>query len=142
MKKTALTIVSLMIGLYSYGQEISNTADTLRKDALNVFMEASDHIRKEIPYINYVRDIKDADVYIIETVQPTGSGGAEWTYYLVGQHDFEGKRDTLSFSVPPDETQDGRRQKEIATLKMGLMPYVAKTPLARYISINLDCISL
>jgi len=136
MKKPILIILSLMLGLYTYCQEITISTDTLRKDALNVFMEASDYIRKEIPYINYVRDIKDADVYIIETVQPTGSGGAEWTYYLVGQHDFAGKRDTISFTVPPDETQDGRRKKEIATLKMGLMPYVAKTPLAKYISIN------
>jgi hypothetical protein len=136
MKTTALTILSLLIGLYTYGQETDNSTDTLRKDALNVFMEASDYIRKEIPYINYVRDIKDADVYIISTYQPTGSGGYEYTYYLVGQHEFEGKRDTISFTTVPDETQDGRRQKEISTLKMGLMPYVAKTPLAKFIHIS------
>ena len=136
MIKTALTILSLVIGLYTYGQEIDNSADTLRKDALKVFMEARDYVRKEIPYINYVRDIKDADVYIISTIQPTGSGGYEWTYYLVGQHAFAGKSDTISFTTAPDETQDGRRQKDIATLKMGLMPYVAKTPLAKYIRIS------
>jgi len=37
-------------------------------------METSDYLRKEIPYVNYVRDIKDAGVYIISTVQQTGSG--------------------------------------------------------------------
>lgn len=42
-------------------------SDTLRNDALNVFMSASDYIRKEIPCVNYVRDIKDADVYILST---------------------------------------------------------------------------
>lgn len=136
MKKTTLTILSLVIGLYVYGQESDLAVDTLRKDALNVFMDASDYTRKEIPYINYVRDIKDADVYIIETIQPTGSGGYEWTYYLVGQHDFAGKTDTLSFTIPPDETEDGMRKKEIANLKMGLMPYVAKTPLAKFINIT------
>jgi len=136
MNKTALTILSLMMGLYAYGQETENSADTLRKDALNVFMEARDYIRKEIPYINYLRDIKDADVYIISTNQPTGSGGYERTYYLVGQHEFAGKRDTVSFTTAPDETEDGWRQKDIATLKMGLMPYVAKTPLSKYISIS------
>jgi hypothetical protein len=136
MKKTALIILSLVIGLYTYGQETDNSIDTLRKDALNVFMEASDYIRQEIPYINYVRDIKDADVYIISTYQPTGSGGYERTYYLVGQHEFAGKSDTISFTTAPDETEDGWRQKAIATLKMGLMPYVAKTPLSKYISIS------
>ena len=136
MKLKALAILFLVTGLYTYGQEIDSSIDTLRKDALNVFMDASDFVRKEIPYINYVRDIKDADVYIISTYQPTGSGGREYAYYLVGQHEFAGKRDTISFTTTPDETQDGRRQKETATLKMGLMPYVAKTPLAKYINIT------
>jgi hypothetical protein len=136
MKKTALTILSLMIGLCTFAQETDISVDTLRKDALNVFMEASDYVRTEIPYINYVRDIKDADVYIISTRQPTGSGGREWTYYLTGQHEFAGMGDTVSFTTTPDETMDGRRQKEIATLKMGLIRYVAKTPLSKYISIS------
>jgi hypothetical protein len=136
MKKTALALLSIMIGLCTYAQETETGIDTLRKDALNVFMEASDYIRKEIPYINYVRDIKDADVYIISTRQTTGSGGREWTYYLTGQHEFAGMDDTVSFNTTPDETIDGRRQKEIATLKMGLIRYVAKTPLSKYISIS------
>ena len=136
MKKTALALLSIMIGLCTFAQEKDISSDTLRKDALNVFMEASDYVRKEIPYINYVRDIKDADVYIISTMQPTGSGGREWTYYLVGQHEFAGMRDTVSFATAPDETDDGRRQKEIATLKMGLMRYVATTPLSKYINIS------
>ena len=136
MKKTALALLSIMIGLCTMAQETETASDTLRKDALNVFMEASDYVRKEIPYINYVRDIKDADVYIIDTRQPTGSGGREWTYYLVGQHEFAGMRDTISFTTTPDETVDGRRQKEIATLKMGLMRYVAETPLSKYINIS------
>jgi len=136
MKKLSLVLLSVMIGMCSYGQETENPVDTLRKDALNVFMEASDYIRKEIPYINYVRDIRDADVYIISTYQPIGSGGREGTYYLVGQHAFEGMRDTVSYTTVPAETEDVIRQKQIATLKMGLMRYVARTPLAKYISIR------
>jgi hypothetical protein len=136
MKKTAFTLLAILSGLCTFAQETEMQTDTLRKDALNVFMEASDYIRREIPYINYVRDIKDADVYIISTVQPTGSGGREYTYYLMGQHLCGGMSDTVSFTTLPDDTYDARRQKEVATLKMGLMRYVARTPLARYISIR------
>jgi hypothetical protein len=99
-------------------------------------MEASDYIRKEIPYINYVRDIKDAGVYIISTSERTGSGGAEFTYFLVGQHEFAGMRDTISFFTTPDETQDQIRIQQVKTLKMGLMRYVSKTPLAKYMNIS------
>ena len=99
-------------------------------------MEASDYIRREIPYVNYVRDIKDAGVYIISTSQRTGSGGWEYTYFLVGQHEYSGMRDTISFVTTPDETTEGRRAKEVNTLKMGLMRYVAKTPLSKYMNIT------
>jgi hypothetical protein len=125
-----------LVCVNTYTQDIENQPDTLRKDALNVFMEASDHMRREIQYINYVRDIKDADVYIISTSQMTGSGGREYTYFLVGQKEFAGMRDTLTFTTTPDETTEGRREKEISTLKMGFMRYVARTPLSKYIDIR------
>jgi hypothetical protein len=99
-------------------------------------MEASDYIRKEIPYINYVRDIKDAGVYIISTFERTGSGGAQYSYFMVGQHEFTGMRDTISFFTTPDETQDQIRIQQVKTLKMGLMRYVLKTPLAKYMNIS------
>ena len=136
MKKFILILASTLLCMNTYTQDPENQSDTLRKDALNVFMEASDHIRREIQYINYVRDIKDADVYIISTYQMTGSGGREYTYFLVGQKEFAGMRDTLTFTTTPDETTEGRREKEISTLKMGLMRYVARTPLSEYIDIR------
>ena len=136
MKRLIFLSVFSLLFLKVLPQETSSQSDTLRKDALNIFMDASDYIRKEIPYVNYVRDIKDARVYIISTSQRTGSGGIEFTYFLVGQHEFEGMRDTVSFVTTPDETTEGRRQKEVNTLKMGLMRYVAKTPLAKYMRIT------
>jgi hypothetical protein len=45
-------------------------------------------------------------------------------------------RDTVSFVSPPNETQDETRIKEVNTLKMALMRYVAKTPLSKYMNIS------
>lgn len=136
MKRFSIIISLLMLLLNAFSQETDTKNDTLRKDALNVFMDASDYIRKDIPYVNYVRDIKDAGVYIISTSQRTGSGGREFTYFFVGQTGYTGMRDTLSFVASPDETQDEIRVKEVKTLKMGLMRYVAKTPLSKYMNIS------
>jgi len=119
-----------------FSQEAVNKSDTLRKDALNVFMEASDFFKKEIPFINYVRDIKVADVYIITTEENTGSGGYVSTFFIVGQGKYKGMADTLKCSFSPDETFDIRRAKQVKTLKLGLMRYVAKTPLGLFMSIN------
>ena len=44
--------------------------------------------------------------------------------------------DTVKCSFSPDETLNNRRAKQVKTLKMGLMRYVAKTPLSQYMNIN------
>ena len=136
MKKYLFLLAFAAIFINSFSQDQPSDADTLRKDALNVFMESSDYIRKEIPYVNYVRDIKDAGVYIISTSQNTGSGGLEYTFFFVGQNKYQGMADTLSFTSTPDETSEVTRQKQVNILKQGLMRYVAKTPLARYMKIT------
>jgi hypothetical protein len=129
-----LTFLAIFCPVFSGG--IDTKSDSLRKDCLLVYMEANDYIRKEIPYINYVRDIRDASVYILSTRQRTGSGGTEFTYYLVGQNSNAGMYDTISFVSAPDATLEEVRKNEVNTLKMGLMRYIAKTPLAKYIQIN------
>jgi hypothetical protein len=135
MKKHLFIPVLILCALTLSAQEKIEPADSLRKDALKVYMDASDYIKREIPFINYVRDIKDAQIYIISTSQSTGSGGYEYTYFLEGQHDFAGMRDTVVVSTSPDDTDDKRRQKQVSVLKMALMRYVAKTPLNKYIDI-------
>ena len=134
--KRILALSACVFCVLSLLSQETQQSDTLRKDALNVFMQSTDFIRKEIPYINYVRDIKDAGVYIIKTDQNTGAGGTEYTYFFVGQHEYAGMADTLKFVKLPDETQEETRQKEVNTLKTGLTRYVAKTPLSKYIKIS------
>ena len=137
MKQALITIITLFITMTSFSQQVETKSDSLRKDALNVYMSsANDYIKREIPYVNYVRDIKDARVYIISTSQYNGSGGREYTYYLTGQHEFEGMNDTISYSTNPDETTDQTREKQINCLQIGLIPYIKKTPLAQYIRIS------
>ena len=135
MKRMFLLTMTMFLLSQGWSQTPALQTDTLRKDALNVYMETSDFIRREIPYVNYVRDIKDAGVYIISTSQPTGSGGREYTYFLIGQNRFSGMRDTITFVSFPAETTEMIRQKQVNTLKMGLMRYVMKTPLAQYMRI-------
>jgi len=136
MKKTVLILTMLFFATLSWSQETPAASDTIRKDALNVFMVATDYIKKEIPYINYVRDRKVADLYIISTTERTGSGGMVTTFFMVGQGKFEGMADTLKCNSNPDDTYDIRRAKEVKTLKLGLARYVARTPLAQYLNVS------
>lgn len=135
MKKILFAFACLQVPVIAASQLILST-DTLRKDALNVYMEANDYYKKEIPFVNYVRDIKDADVYIISTSERTGSGGYVYSYFLTGQKRHSGMADTLSVITNPDETREEIRIKQVRTLKMGLMRYIVKTPLSKYMNIT------
>jgi hypothetical protein len=107
-----------------------------RKDAINVYMNADSYMKTEVPFINYVRDIQDADLVVLGTFQSTGSGGGEYTFFVEGYKKFAGVKDTVSFYTYPDETDEAVRQKGVRTLKMGLMRYMINTPLADFIDIQ------
>ncbi len=104
-----------------------------REDAVRVFIDCDrcdiNYIRQEIPYVNYVRDVKEAQVYILETSQTTGSGGRKYTFFFIGQEEFEGRTDTLVYASRPDDSRDITRIWRTQMMKMGLMPFVARTPL-------------
>jgi len=120
----------------SFSQESSAVTDTLRNNALNVFMSTSNYLRTEITFVNYVRDIKVADVYLISTYERNGSGGVTYKYFLSGQNRFEGMKDTIVVTTSPDDTEDAIRRIQDYAIKMGLMRYVLNTPLASYFDIR------
>lgn len=121
-------------------QESDTIPGSLRKDAVRIFIDCDhcdiNYIRQEIPYVNYVRDVKEAEVYILETRQSTGSGGSEYTFSFIGQNKFEGKNDTLVYATRPDDTRDHTREGRTQMMRMGLMRYVATTPLYEEVMIS------
>jgi len=114
----------------------------LRDQALKVFIDCSrcdiDYIRREMPYVNYVRDWKEAQVHVLVTRQSTGSGGIEYKISLIGQKEFTGIDSEVVFTSTPDETSDLIRQGYTRMMAMGLMQYIAKTPLAGYFDFKFD----
>ena len=77
MKKFFLISKVICFCLILNAQEDSNVSDTLRRNALNIHMDATDYIKEQIPYINFVKDIIVANVYVITSMQNTGFRGIE-----------------------------------------------------------------
>lgn len=124
-----------------FGQDIKPASDSLKKDAINVFVDCNfcdlDFIRKQITFVNYVRDRKEAQVHILSAWQQTASGGSAISFFFIGQKNFSGINDTLVCNSKADATEDENREGQIRVLKMGLIRYVSKTPFADKISIDM-----
>jgi len=135
MKKSLLLFL-----IPGYGQEPEQLTDSLRKDAVRLFIDCDycdmNYIRREIPYVNYVRDVREAQLYLRETRQNTGSGGREYSYFFTGQYEFEGLTDTLIYLSRPDDPRDQTREGSTNMIKMGLMRYVARTPISKEVDIR------
>lgn len=140
MKFFFICILLIIIPLSLISQEADSSIIKYRKDALKVFLDCrfcdEDHIRREISFVNYVRDRKEAEVHIMVTSERTGSGGRIYTFHFLGQKGYSALSDTLLYIRKTDETREETRSGQVKIMKLGLMPYVLKTPLAQFLDIN------
>lgn len=119
------------------------TADARAQDALRVAYDCQqvygacdrDFFQTELPYVQFVRDQGDADVFVLITGEDTGGGGERYSLFFQGRQAYDGQEATLTVSVPADATQDDERRALAGRLALGLAPYVAQTSAADRISI-------
>jgi hypothetical protein len=115
--------------------------EELKKTAPKVYIDCEwcdiEYIKTEITFVNYVRDRKEAQVHVLITTQATGSGGQEYTLTFMGQLDCKGQDDVLKYYSNKTDTDDEIRKSLVQTLKVGLMRYVAKTPISKRIAVSL-----
>lgn len=88
-----------------------------------------DYLREALPYLNYVRDRRQADIYLMVTRQQTGTGGEEYTLTLTGQKKFTGVNDTLIYYTTSFDTDESERDNFVKTLKRGLLKFIVQTDL-------------
>ncbi|HSJ23267.1 MAG TPA: hypothetical protein VK929_01200 [Longimicrobiales bacterium] len=94
------------------------------------------HLRTEIDFVNYVREASAAQVHIIITDQPTG-GGQLYTMAFIGRNAFAGMDQTLTYSEPQNATDAQTRDGLTRIMRVGLVPYVARTQLVDRLRVSL-----
>ena len=113
---------------------------------LRVFLDCDrcdfDYLRTEITFIDYVRDRKQAEVHVLVTTQATGSGGSEWTVKFIGLERFAGVDHSLTFTTTQTATDDDERRAFARTFALGLVRYVAETPLADRVRVTFEAPAL
>lgn len=128
--------------LHAYSEEKEFDIDEVKKDAPKIFLDCPlcdhDFIKTNITFVNYVRDRKDADIHILITTQMTGSGGREYSINFIGQNKYSNIQDTLIYISQKTDTDDNIRRGLVRVLKLGLIPFVYKIPLADKLSVHFE----
>jgi len=103
-KRILAGVILLLVSclpLQAFSQKAKEDRTMLQEKAIKVFLDIpemdNEHIKREIPFVNYVRDRKQAQIHIMMTTQPTGSGGTEHSLFFIGQGKFTGKKATLIY---------------------------------------------
>ncbi|MBI1807290.1 MAG: hypothetical protein HYR76_09605 [Ignavibacteria bacterium] len=140
-RRVILLILPILLHTVTvWAQTEPDSVNELKNKAVKVFIDCDfcdrDYIRNEIAFVNYVRDPKEAQVHILVTTQRTGSGGTEYTETFIGKEQFEGASDTLTFTTKKADTDETIRGALVRTLKLGLVRYSMKTPLAEQLSVS------
>ncbi|HZS60552.1 MAG TPA: hypothetical protein VFA43_14860 [Gemmatimonadaceae bacterium] len=110
---------------------------------LRVFLDCSAsvtcdsaYVRTAISYVSYVRDPSVADVHVLLTAEPTGSGGQVTTGRFIGRAALAGLTDTIDIATARGATDDEQRRAIVRLLNLGLVRFVAHTGLAQDLSIS------
>lgn len=110
----------------------------LKKSAPSVFLKSSldpAYFRKEIVYVNYVEIEADAQVLVDITSQKT-ERGEEFIFSFTGRKEFAGVNDVLKYTADLTKKPEDTKPELAKLLKLGLMRYVSKTPIAGRVDIS------
>jgi len=113
-----------------------------RIDRLGVFLDCDecdfDHLRREVTFVNYVRDRRDAHVHVLITTRRPGAGGREYSLDFIGLRGFDGQRNVIVYTAGPTDTENEERAGLVRALTAGLAPFAANTALAERLRVSYE----
>ena len=103
------------------------------EDQINVYLDCPgcdlNYVKNEIKFVNYANDPLRAQVHILVSSQTTGSSGVVHQLEFLGKEGFDDDKFTLKFQAEPTMTDLEKQQGLVHTLKLGLVPFIAQTPM-------------
>jgi len=92
-------------------------------------------LQTEVPFIEFVADLEAADVEV--AVRPQASpDGERFSVAFTGLKRFQGDDNAIAFVPAPGARPEDVRSGLVGTIKLGLLRYAAKTPVARDLSVR------
>ena len=96
-----------------------------------------DLVRREIVWVDWVRNREDSDVHLLVRSTQSGSGTV-YDIRFIGRERFEGQESSLRHSSSTTDTQDELRRGLIERFKLGLAGYAGDTPAGERLRVEFD----
>lgn len=127
-----LSILVLIFSLTANSKASSDNVVENKEDCfINLFLDCSscdiDYIKNEIVFVNYMRDIADADLHLLITTAQAGSMGVEFILSFKGLKGFSGTQFQLKYVASLYETEANINSRIVKEIKMGLAPFLSQT---------------
>ena len=137
-----MTSVGAVRPLHAQGRPADDAAaDTLDR-FVRVYLDCDScydsYLRRNLTFVSYVRDRKQADVQLLGTRRGTGGGGTVYRLEFIGLGPFEGRRFELTYEASPTLTDDERRRGLAGKIRVGLAPFAVRTPAADQLAVSYE----
>jgi len=143
LRSPILLVLALAASLAGPRLARSQGEGTHSPGTLRVFLDCQtggcdfQFFRREIDWVDWVRNRDAAEVHVLVTSRRTGGGGSRYELAFIGRQGYAGKRDTLVVDTQAATTPDERRARLVRRLRAGFVPFVAASPAADRLRISL-----
>tara|TARA_Y200000002_G_scaffold233506_1_gene192829 strand:+ start:12013 stop:13389 length:1377 start_codon:yes stop_codon:yes gene_type:complete len=100
------------------------------EELLNIFLDCrgcrEGFIKSEIIFVNFVRDMADAEVHLIITQRRTASGGSQYQISYLGNKSYVNINQDITYTSFDSDTDDEERNGLVKHIKLGLVTYLSK----------------
>jgi len=135
-----LLVVSLQNARPAWGQQRDVPPLKPGPGPIRVFIDAPPmdpgSLIKGLPFAALVPDPREAQVVIRIAPEPA-KGGNAFKVTLTGQHEYDGMRDVLPYVPEPGQKPDEVQGALGQVIQLGMMRFVARTPLGGRVRISL-----
>lgn len=125
-----ILIILLLFDLTLVAQE-NEKSDSIN-GSIKIFFECNEcdknYMAENLDIGQMTTEDNSSDVHVILNESSQGGGALVSSYIIIGHNRFKAIRDTIEFNISSELSPDEKRELEVDKLRLGLVPFVMKTP--------------
>ena len=138
-----VTLLVLLGTLSVAGVPSASAGQAADAERVRVFLDCqtfgcdAEFARREILWVDWVRDREDADVHLLVSSTQSG-GGTLYDIQFLGRGRFDGENATRTLASSTTDTRDERRRSLTDRFALGLASYAGHTSDAPFLTVDFD----